>query len=1199
MAQRTRHLTSDEIDRIISDILDDAPELRSREEKVANLRKIMLDKNILVNITTELANIIGSEASPADKLDTIFAVLSRKSQLIPEIVSDINNIMTGNLDESERLEAAIAYIGSNSIFSEEEMSKIIEAIVVHPYDYRELVISFMEEISMDNPYGAEIKQIYDANFSNPDLLLETLSFYVPQARSKLYQGDTREYTEILDKLERLINGSGKIYDAFRISKIFELPFVAKNDDVSRILTSTEPTPELKIFRLVEYLRGHQNLDVPEWLIQLLEGKMNVFIKVRSNYAKLIEKLSVSEKDDSLSLSSSLGGGPNKLGEKEVIEMIKEITDVIAESPDIKSRIEKFEEILKDHQYGGNRQAQLVGMGYPSREEINNLIGMSSELVESATLAARVFQDYLESSNVVGSKKFDSVTLLEVMGLMKTDGISTDFRNRALRATLEEVEISDLDKFVNDYKLNRPRYLNNEEIRYILSSLPSPMGDKDIAASSRQSMGLTLQQHLRDIKITPLAIDDLRERIKSRFNQARQIDGQPVGVQAASGMGAMVTQMTLNTFHAAGSALNVTSGIERTNELINVKKDPKSASTTIYYEPKLTFDEAREIMTSSVKPGPEITKNIGYTFDEMLNKRSEVVGITVADLFVGEPEIDRYESILSTIPRWYDYYNAINGTETPVSTWVMRLRLNPLIMYKYKISVEDVAGAITSGTWMDADICQAVQCINVVYGPNGIGLTDSDEMIITDGGKAKRVQIPVIDIFPVENLLNQVLKDIPFSAPKNSFNFLNRIVEPSFKSIYIQGVNMIKQAFVEKFQVWDAVSHFRKTSSTLWTIYIKETKSKQTGVNNTHVARLCWSAGMIVKSLSEDGLELKVSIPSESSGDPGSLVSSAVSNDMNDASNYQEERISKKIVPSRRPSTEVSSAAYYYYIATIGSNLRRILTIPGVDARTTFSNHPAEDAAVFGIESGRNYQLMELVRVFSQDGDLPINLRHVLLLTDFMTVHGELVPLTYGGMGRQSVGFMTKATYEHAMTALSSAALSQAKEKVEGVSVSITVGQLAKIGSGAVDIVIDRDKIKDQMAMIDDLVIDEKAFGQMFKDRNAVDANPMSLDLVSDNLDFDDYDFEGENYDGGISDKGRFADLGDFGGTQISTNPIPTDSDQYRPSMLVGDEFASSIKTFSTGPSAPINPVNVASTDTGVSPQSQPGSVIMPNINNLL
>lgn len=49
----------------------------------------------------------------------------------------------------------------------------------------------------------------------------------------------------------------------------------------------------------------------------------------------------------------------------------------------------------------------------------------------------------------------------------------------------------------------------------------------------------------------------------------------IGALAAQSIGEPATQMTLNTFHYAGvSAKNVTLGVPRLNELINITKHPK-------------------------------------------------------------------------------------------------------------------------------------------------------------------------------------------------------------------------------------------------------------------------------------------------------------------------------------------------------------------------------------------------------------------------------------------------------------------------------------------------------------------------------------------------------------------------------------------------------------------------------------------------
>ena len=63
-----------------------------------------------------------------------------------------------------------------------------------------------------------------------------------------------------------------------------------------------------------------------------------------------------------------------------------------------------------------------------------------------------------------------------------------------------------------------------------------------------------------------------------------------GALAAQSLGEPATQMTLNTFHYAGvSAKNVTLGVPRLKEIINVSKKPKTPSLTVF----LTGQAARD------------------------------------------------------------------------------------------------------------------------------------------------------------------------------------------------------------------------------------------------------------------------------------------------------------------------------------------------------------------------------------------------------------------------------------------------------------------------------------------------------------------------------------------------------------------------------------------------------------------------------
>ena len=80
-------------------------------------------------------------------------------------------------------------------------------------------------------------------------------------------------------------------------------------------------------------------------------------------------------------------------------------------------------------------------------------------------------------------------------------------------------------------------------------------------------------------------------IKTRFEQAVVNPGEMVGSIAAQSIGEPATQMTLNTFHLAGvSSKNVTLGVPRLKEIINVAKNIKTPSMKIYLNSKYTKDQ---------------------------------------------------------------------------------------------------------------------------------------------------------------------------------------------------------------------------------------------------------------------------------------------------------------------------------------------------------------------------------------------------------------------------------------------------------------------------------------------------------------------------------------------------------------------------------------------------------------------------------
>ena len=82
-------------------------------------------------------------------------------------------------------------------------------------------------------------------------------------------------------------------------------------------------------------------------------------------------------------------------------------------------------------------------------------------------------------------------------------------------------------------------------------------------------------------------------------QAIAYPGEMIGTVAAQSIGEPTTQMTLNTFHFAGvSAKNVTLGVPRLTEIINIAKAIKTPSLSVY----LAGEAARDREVRAAPPG---------------------------------------------------------------------------------------------------------------------------------------------------------------------------------------------------------------------------------------------------------------------------------------------------------------------------------------------------------------------------------------------------------------------------------------------------------------------------------------------------------------------------------------------------------------------------------------------------------------------
>jgi DNA-directed RNA polymerase subunit A" len=165
-----------------------------------------------------------------------------------------------------------------------------------------------------------------------------------------------------------------------------------------------------------------------------------------------------------------------------------------------------------------------------------------------------------------------------------------------------------------------------------------------------SLRKELYQKILDAKLTrDEALQVINEAIR-RYLSSLVAPGEAVGMVAAQSLGEPATQMTLRTFHFAGvRELNVTLGLPRLIEIVDLRREPSTPLMEIYLDPSHAKDLdfalkiAKEIELTTIENlcntitidfyqfaiimefDPEMMENRGVTFEDVESALEKVKG----------------------------------------------------------------------------------------------------------------------------------------------------------------------------------------------------------------------------------------------------------------------------------------------------------------------------------------------------------------------------------------------------------------------------------------------------------------------------------------------------------------------------------------------------------------------------------------------
>lgn len=657
---------------------------------------------------------------------------------------------------------------------------------------------------------------------------------------------------------------------------------------------------------------------------------------------------------------------------------------------------------------------------------------------------------------------------------------------------------------NESSEHTPRLLTKEELDYVVSHLPIiPSADGKSGDLARNEIMAYLRKKIASLELDPRQIPALIDTIIARHMQALVEPGSSVGIYAAEAFGAPLTQMTLNTFHASGSAKSASFGISAMKDLISARKTPTRNICKVYFTNKL------------------------ITFEEVLNMRQVLVGSSVED-FVTDYDIrpiDEFQKFW-----WHQGIDLLLRKELPPSKMIMRLTMDKIKMYKHRVTMKNIADALErenpptvmavygpfdSGIMDIYPIIENLQTVvksrtgdkKVVFHPDYI-----DQVYLEDIVKPELKNVRVKGIFGITALepvirpvLSMIVSEIKID-PESVNSELFAVLEPYFGSAWFLNYNHLiirndgiipgnvaalcqaagilvigadsdrmaislpEDRFIESTPeqflsnlgdislVWrnievnkTKVSDFPTKSPRIikqldWTIvYDSEARPDA-------IMELCISSGIIILETGLNTIFIRLPESSIKEMGPSEYINRKIAID---SKIYQEmvDRITDENALSELVKTPLLQASEFIYAITEGSELKSILAYPGIDKTKTISSNMYQVASTLGIEACRTFLIKEFYDTITNTGSY-VHPSHIMLIAEFITSRGNPYGATYLGISRQPGGHLSLATLERAAKVLTTAASYGRKEDIRGVSASVTVGARMVIGSGGMDVAYD-------------------------------------------------------------------------------------------------------------------------------------------------
>ena len=204
--------------------------------------------------------------------------------------------------------------------------------------------------------------------------------------------------------------------------------------------------------------------------------------------------------------------------------------------------------------------------------------------------------------------------------------------------------------------------------------------------------------------------------------------------------------------------------------------------------------------------------------------------------------------------------------------------------------------------------------------------------------------------------------------------------------------------------------------------------------------------------------------------------------------------------------------------TKGSNLMQVLALDFIDSSRTSSNDIKEIFNVLGIEAARQVIYNEFVEVMEFSG-VYINYHHLSLLCDRMTSSENMVSIFRSGILNDDIGPISKSTFEVHTEVLLNASRHADFDHMRGVSANVMMGQMGVFGTGAFQVVLDMEQMKNmpdvEVTKKDNNKEIEKMFGTLEDSSDICSKNNITIQNNLDAIKNSDMGVCDDGYDAGF------------------------------------------------------------------------------------